>query len=95
MPYCQLFYHLVWTSENRQPVIDARLESRLHRYMQKTALNVGAIVYAVSGTTDHVHMVERTSDPGSEVREPAIPYGYGDDEWRRELKAWDDKNASG
>jgi putative transposase len=57
MPYCELSYHLVWTTAIREPVIDTQLESRLHRYMQKKALNLGAIVFAVNGAADHVHMV--------------------------------------
>lgn len=57
VPYCELYYHLVWTTKDREPLIGPRIESQLYGYVRRKAIQMGAIVFAASGTADHVHMV--------------------------------------
>lgn len=57
MPYCELYYHFLWTTRDCEPIVEARIESRLHGYMRRKAIEMGAIVFAVNGTADRVHMV--------------------------------------
>jgi REP element-mobilizing transposase RayT len=57
MAYWRTFYHIVWTTHERRPQIEARFDGRLFAEMLATAQRLGATVHAVNGTADHVHMV--------------------------------------
>ncbi len=57
MPYYRLFYHMVWGTKNREPLIEADFETSLHNAIAAKAKKLGAIVYAVGGIEDHVHLV--------------------------------------
>jgi REP element-mobilizing transposase RayT len=57
MPYCQLYYHLVWTTKNRQPLLNASVEPVIHNYLRSKAVGLGGMVFALNGVEDHVHMV--------------------------------------
>ena len=56
MPYWRLFYHIVFATKNREPLITPDIEEELHSYLTGKATSLGAIVYAVNGTEDHVHV---------------------------------------
>ena len=57
MSFWRTYYHLVWATHNRQPLIDAAVEQRLFPYLEKKAAEFQAIVYAVNGIEDHIHLV--------------------------------------
>ena len=57
MPYWQLFYHVVWTTKHRLPLIDASAEPVIYGFLQSKAINLGGVVFAINGIADHVHMV--------------------------------------
>jgi len=57
MPYWQLFYHLVWSTKNRQPLLTPLVEKHVYGYLTSKAVGLNGVVYAVGGTLDHVHMV--------------------------------------
>ena len=57
MPYWQLFYHVVWATKNREPLLTARLEPVVHGFLRAKAVGLGAMVFALNGVEDHVHMV--------------------------------------
>ena len=57
MPYCQLFYHLVWSTKQRQPLLTLEVEPVIHGFLRSKAIGLGAILFALDGVTDHVHMV--------------------------------------
>lgn len=57
MPFWRTFYHLVWTTKNRDPLITADIEPRLYAYLVHKAAESGVYVYAINGWTDHVHLV--------------------------------------
>lgn len=57
MPYWRLFYHFVWGTKNREPLIASQWERSLHNVMVAKAKSLGAFVYRVGGTDDHVHLV--------------------------------------
>ncbi len=57
MPYCQLYYHLVWRTRASEPLIVSRIEDEVYGLLWKKALGLGAKVFAVNGIEDHVHMV--------------------------------------
>lgn len=57
MPYCQLFYHLIWTTKNRQPLLTPKVEPVIHDFLRAKAIGLGATVFALNGTQDHIHLV--------------------------------------
>lgn len=57
MPYWQLFYHLVWSTKARQPLLTPEVEPVVYGYLRAKAIGLGATVFALNGLPDHVHMV--------------------------------------
>jgi putative transposase len=57
LPYCQLFYHLVWSTKNRQPLLTLKAEPLIHNFLRTKAIGLEATVFALNGLEDHVHMV--------------------------------------
>jgi len=57
MPYWQLFYHLVWSTKNRQPLLTPLVEKHIYGYLTGKAVGLKGVVYTTGGTVDHVHMV--------------------------------------
>jgi putative transposase len=56
MPFCQLCYHLVWSTKDRLPLIEARFEEELYKVIAAKGLKLGATIYAVGGIENHVHL---------------------------------------
>ena len=57
MPYCQLFYHMVWATKNRLPLLTPKVEPIIHNFLRAKAIGLGATVFALNGIEDHVHLV--------------------------------------
>jgi putative transposase len=57
MPYCQLYYHFVWATRNREPVLTPQHEAIVYDLMRSKAYGLGGTVYALNGTDDHVHLI--------------------------------------
>ena len=57
MPYWQLFYHIIWGTKHREPVLNPEIEAFLHNSICNKAIGLGGTVFAVNGWVDHVHLV--------------------------------------
>ncbi len=57
MAFWRLYYHLVWATKNRQPLIDNQREARLYPYIVSKADSVNCIIHALNGTPDHIHLI--------------------------------------
>jgi REP element-mobilizing transposase RayT len=57
MPYFQLLYHLIWSTKDRESLLSEKVEPIIHNFLRSKAIGLGAIVYALNGTEDHVHAV--------------------------------------
>ena len=57
MPYWRLFYHIVWSTKNREPLLTPTVESIIYGFLRSKATGLGAQVFALNGTLDHVHIV--------------------------------------
>ena len=57
MPYWQLFYHIVWSAKNREPLLTPEVEPMIHGFLRSKAVGLGATVFALNGVQDHVHVV--------------------------------------
>jgi REP element-mobilizing transposase RayT len=56
MAYWRLYYHFVWTTKNRVPLITPEVEEVLFGYLIGKAHDMKSIVHAVGGIEDHVHL---------------------------------------
>ena len=57
MPYWQLFYHIVWATKNRAPLITDDNTPMIYGFLRSKAIGLGATLFALNGMADHVHMV--------------------------------------
>jgi putative transposase len=57
MPYCRLYYHVIWGTKNRKPLITPEIEPVLYDFIRSKAIGLGGIVYALNGTEDHIHLL--------------------------------------
>jgi putative transposase len=57
MAFWRTYYHLVWATTSRQPLITPDRESILYGYMIGKSDAIGCIIHAVGGVSDHVHLV--------------------------------------
>jgi putative transposase len=57
MPYWRLFYHFVWGTKHGEPLMDSQFEQTLYRAIGAKATDLGGIVHAMGGVSDHVHLV--------------------------------------
>ena len=56
MSFYNLFYHIIWATKNRQPLLTPEIEPIIYRYLLNKATGLGGIVFAIGGIADHVHM---------------------------------------
>jgi putative transposase len=56
MPYWKLYYHFIWGTKKRLPLIDAAFESDLYRAIAVKVKDMGGFVHAIGGTEEHVHL---------------------------------------
>ncbi len=57
MPYWELYYHIVTATKGRLPLITIEMEPVLFAYLKEKSGELEAAVYALNGTSDHIHMV--------------------------------------
>jgi len=57
MPYWQLFYHIVWATKNREPLLTPKVEPVIYGFLRSKAIGLEGTLFALNGVADHVHMV--------------------------------------
>ena len=57
MALWRLYYHLVWTTKERQPLIDSKREARLYPYIVSKADSLNCIIHGINGTDNHIHVI--------------------------------------
>ncbi|MBE9127013.1 IS200/IS605 family transposase [Coleofasciculus sp. LEGE 07081] len=57
MAFWRLYYHLVWATKERQPLITPAREPRLYSYIIGKADSLGCIIHSIGGVEDHLHLV--------------------------------------
>ncbi|CAN5610789.1 hypothetical protein BH10CHL1_BH10CHL1_09700 [soil metagenome] len=57
MAYWRLFYHFVWTTKNRAPLITPELEPHLYRWLHNQAKEMYCPFFYIGGIVDHVHVL--------------------------------------
>ncbi len=57
MPYYRLFYHFVWTTKQRVPLITETNQSAIFASIRAKVESLNGIVHALNGMPDHVHLL--------------------------------------
>ncbi len=57
MPFYQLYYHIVWATKRRAPLLRAEVEPVIYGFLRSKAIALGATVFALNGIEDHVHLI--------------------------------------
>ncbi len=57
--YIRMNVHFVWATWDRQPLIDATWEARLHAALAAQGEEMKCPLFAVNGMADHVHVLLR------------------------------------
>jgi putative transposase len=57
MALWRLYYHFVWATKEREPLIMPEQETALYHYIIGKADSLNCIVHAINGTSDHVHLI--------------------------------------
>jgi putative transposase len=55
--FLSLHYHVVFSTKNRQPLIEDSWRSRLHEYLGGTVSGLGGFPQGIGGVADHVHLL--------------------------------------
>jgi putative transposase len=56
MPYFKLYYHFVWATKNRLPLIEPAFEADVYRAIAAKVQKMDGFLHAIGGTQDHVHL---------------------------------------
>ena len=57
MTFWRLYYHIVWATKERHPMISSDTESKLYGYIIGKANALGCIIHAIGGTENHIHLI--------------------------------------
>ncbi len=57
MALWRLYYHLVWATKERQPLITPDREPQLYSYIIGKADSLDCIIHAIGGIENHVHLI--------------------------------------
>jgi REP element-mobilizing transposase RayT len=55
--YTKLFYHVVFSTKQRQNFLSAAIEEELFKYLAGAVRGIGGSCIAVNGMKDHVHLL--------------------------------------
>ena len=56
MPYWKLYYHFIWGTKNRLPLINSAFEAELYKVIAAKVKTMDGFVHAIGGTEEHVHL---------------------------------------
>lgn len=59
--YHQCFYHFVWSTKERLPLLTADVESRIIAYIANKCAELSYKLLAVNGASDHLHLLVQLS----------------------------------
>ncbi len=68
----QIFVHVIFSTKNREPVLDDSIHPELHDYVGGIVKNLGGALLAAGSVADHIHLLishPRTCAPAELVQE--------------------------
>jgi REP element-mobilizing transposase RayT len=55
--HTQLYAHLIFSTKERQPILDVEIRPRVHAYLASLVRDLGSPFVVVGGVADHVHVL--------------------------------------
>ena len=55
MGYIKIWVHLVWSTKNRQPLLDADIRKQVFDHMRENAIDKDIYIDFINGYYEHVH----------------------------------------
>jgi len=55
--YLSLHYHIVFSTKNREPILDPAWRKRVHEFLGGTVRGLDAVPEEIGGVADHVHLL--------------------------------------
>jgi putative transposase len=55
--YTKLYYHIIFSTKNRQRLISAEIEDELHKYICGIVRNLDGSCIEINGDADHIHIL--------------------------------------
>ena len=56
----ELYYHFIWTTKERAPIIDIEIESAVRKVFLSKAKELCIGILEINGTEDHIHLLIRS-----------------------------------
>lgn len=56
MPYAKLYYHFIWATKERLPLIEPAFEPDLYRAIAAKVQKMDGFAHAIGGIEDHIHL---------------------------------------
>ena len=78
--YCQLYYHLVWSTKERQPIIKNEFKGDLYKYLGGAVRGKEGRLLEIGGVADHVHLLVALSSRFS-IAEVVQQIKIGSSKW--------------
>jgi len=57
--YCNLLYHIVFSTKRREPWLTAEIRPRIHQYLGGAIRDENGIAMIINGMADHVHILAK------------------------------------
>ena len=57
MAFWRTYYHLIWATKERHPLITPERETDLYKYIVDKSDALNCIIHAIGGVEDHIHLV--------------------------------------
>ncbi|MCU0482305.1 MAG: IS200/IS605 family transposase [Anaerolineae bacterium] len=57
MAFWKCYYHLIWATKHRQPIITTQYERVIYASIRQKAYNLKLQVLEINGVADHIHIV--------------------------------------
>jgi len=57
MPYIKVMLHCIWSTKNRQPLIDAELKPKLLDHIKENSIRKNIFIDCLNCVEDHIHLL--------------------------------------
>ena len=59
--FCRIFLHFVWSTKNREPMIDDDLRMATVKVFHSKAVELGVYIIEANGPSDHMHVLLKSN----------------------------------
>ena len=56
MPFWKCFYHAIWSTYGRAPIITSAMERVIFEAIEAKTYTIDGTIYAINGVEDHIHV---------------------------------------